>query len=1055
MNESEKYNPQDFEAHMMELWEKEKVYRTVESGKSKVEGQNSKAYCLSMFPYPSGAGLHVGHVRIYTGTDVMARYFKMMGKDVLHPMGWDAFGLPAENAAIKAKKNPMDMVPGNIANFKRQMNMLGYSYDWSREFSTTDPSYYKWTQWLFMQFFKMGLLYKRNTPINFCPKCKTGLAEEEVLGNGTHERCGSEITKKELPQWIFRITAYADRLLKDLDLLDWPKGILEMQRNWIGKKEGINIEYKIKDSKETITCFTTRPDTNFGATFIVIAPEHPLVGLLLNSKLKADESTIQEVRDYVEKAKAKNEMERAAEGRKKTGAFTGYYAINNLNGREMPIWISDFVLAGFGTGAVVGVPGHDQRDFEFAHEFGIDIVRVVKGKDGETGPITKKEQVQEEEGVMINSEFLDGLEIHDATQKVMDYLEEKGWGKRTVTYHLRDWIFSRQRYWGEPIPMVHCETCEKNDQNTNALIIHGTWGNGNGNWFPWLVNHLTLSGVDAVSPTLPDAKLPRYEERMRFLSEKYSKYTRPSSIVIGHSSGAGTALHIAQENKIDQLVLVAPVLYVDSAYKPALVSAFDQQTGDALDDLYNKHTIDWEKIKKNVRKITVVFGENDPYLPKEMKPFAEKIFGVENVHVVPGKAHFSLGTKDSKEQFELLRFIEVRSVKGWTMIKESELPLELPYTKSYEPTDTGESPLSAIKGFKESTCPICGGKATRETDTMPNWAGSCWYFLQFAMQIGENNQKSKINYQNLKEEWLANQNPPNRRVGSWLPVDWYLGGAEHAVLHLLYARFWVKALQDLGLLTFPEPFLRLRNVGMVLAEDHRKMSKSWGNTINPDDVVAHYGADTLRIYEMFMAPFNMEIAWSTSALQGAHRFVKRVWNLYASQKSKVEGRKSDAELIAKLNKTIQKVGDDIAQTKFNTAIAAMMEFLNEYESVVQSPKSKVESLSWEEAKKFLQIMAPFAPFVTEKIWRMNGEATSIHLSHWPPQTKVNIKETSVTVPIQINGKFRGTITIQGDPSQDEVEKSVLADTSLQKYIDGKSYTLIYVKGKIANFVVKS
>ncbi len=1048
MDESEKYNPTEFEAKMLELWEKEKVYSTVES-------QENKSYCLSMFPYPSGAGLHVGHVRIYTGTDVLARYFKMTGKDVLHPMGWDAFGLPAENAAIKAKKNPMDMVPGNIANFKRQMNMLGYSYDWSREFSTTDPSYYKWTQWLFMQFFKMGLLYKRNTPINFCPKCKTGLAEEEVLANGTHERCGSEITKKELPQWIFRITAYADRLLKDLDLLDWPRGILEMQRNWIGKKEGINIEYTIKDSTETIICFTTRPDTNFGATFIVIAPEHPFVGKLLSSELKAEGTHLKEIKDYIEKAKAKNEMERSAEGRKKTGVFTGFYAINNLNGREMPIWISDFVLAGFGTGAVVGVPGHDLRDFEFATEFGIDVLRVVKGKDGDTGLITKKEQVQEEEGTMINSEFLNGLDIHEATQKVMDYLEDKGWGKRTVTYHLRDWIFSRQRYWGEPIPMVHCDVCEKNRQDTNALIIHGTWGNGNGNWFPWLVNHLKLSGVEAVSPTLPDAKLPKFEERMAFLRSNYSQYTRPSSIIIGHSSGAGTALHIAQENKIDQLVLVAPVLYVDSAYKPILVNAFDQKTGDALDTLYNNHAIDWEKIKKNVRKITVVFGENDPYLPKEMRPFAEQIFGAENVHVVPGKAHFSAGTKDSKEQFELLRFIEVRSVKGWTMIDESELPLELPYTKSYEPTDTGESPLTAISGFKEVSCPLCGGKASRETDTMPNWAGSCWYFLQFVMQIGVKNQKSKIKYQNLKNEWLASQNSRSSKDAGWLPVDWYLGGAEHAVLHLLYARFWVKALQDLGLLTFPEPFLRLRNVGMVLAEDHRKMSKSWGNTINPDDVVAQYGADTLRIYEMFMAPFNMEIAWSTSALQGAHRFIKRVWNLYTSQKSKVESQKSDSELVAKLNKTIQKVGDDIAQTKFNTAIAAMMEFLNEYESVVESQKSKVESLSWDEAKKFLQILAPFAPFVTEKIWRMYGETSSIHSSQWPTQTKVDIKQTSVTVPIQINGKFRGTITIQGEPTQDMVEKTVQSDVGLKKYLEGKQYKLIYVKGKIANFVVKS
>ncbi len=1032
MEDKVKYNPKDFESKILDLWKKEKVYSTSKNIKARTE--NNKAYCLSMFPYPSGTGLHVGHVRIYTGTDVMARYFKMSGKDVLHPMGWDAFGLPAENAAIKAKKNPIDMVPGNIANFKSQMNMLGLSYDWNKEFSTTDPSYYKWTQWLFIQFFKMGLLYKKNTPIHWCPKCKTGLAEEEVLANGTHERCGNAIEKKILPQWIFRITAYAEQLLEDLKLLDWPKGILEMQRNWIGKKTGINITYSIEGIDESLVCFTTRPDTNFGATFIVIAPEHPLVQKILDGKIKKAEKHIKELQEYHDTSIAKSEMERESEGKKKTGAFTGLYAINNLNGKKLPVWVSDFVLMGFGTGAVVGVPAHDMRDFEFAQTYGIEIIRVVKGKNGDMFPIVKKEQVQEEEGTMVNSSFLDGMDIHAATTKIMDYLEEKKWGKRMTTYHLRDWIFSRQRYWGEPIPMVHCDACAKEGNDTNALIIHGTWGSGEGNWFPWLVNHFKQSGVDAVAPTLPDAKLPTYEVRKKIIDEKYSKFTRPSSIIIGHSSGVGTALHIAQEHKIDQLILVAPVLYVDEAYKIVLAKAFDEKTAEALDTLYNNHSIDWEKIKKNTRKITVVFGENDPYLPKEMKPFAEKIFGKENIHTLQGKAHFSSGTKDIPEQFELLRFIESRMVGGWTMIDEKNLPLKLPYTSSYEPTDTGESPLSAIDGFKETICPVCGGSATRETDTMPNWAGSCWYFIRFAMQSG--NEKGM-----MKDQWMETMaNSP------WAPVDWYLGGAEHAVLHLLYARFWVKALKDLGLLNYPEPFLRLRNVGMVLAEDHRKMSKSWGNTINPDDVVAQYGADTLRMYEMFMAPFNMEIAWSTAALQGGHRFLKRVWALYENVNSKFTSE-SDSELVNKLNKTIQKVGEDISQTKFNTAIAALMEFLNVYEA---NPK-----LSSEEAKKFIQIIAPFAPFITEKIWRdVFHEKASIHLSSWPTQTKVSVENTVVKLPIQVQGKFRGVLMLPSDSLEEkQVEAAALKDEGISKHILGKKYRLIYVRGKICNFVV--
>ncbi len=896
-----KYQPQEFEQEVQDLWEQEKVY-LAQTQNSKLKTEKGKIYTLSMFPYPSGAGLHVGHVRIYTGTDVLARYFRMKGYEVLHPMGWDAFGLPAENAAIKAKKNPMDMVPGNIKNFKRQMNMMGFSYDWTREFSTTDPEYYRFTQWLFIQFFKMGLLYKKNTPIHFCPSCKTGLAEEEVLSNGTHERCGKPITKKDLPQWIFRITTYADRLLSDLEGLDWPQGILDMQKNWIGKKTGINITYKIVsgNTSEVITCFTTRPDTNFGATFIVIAPEHPLVASLLNSKLKIQNSNLKDIKAYVEKAKVKTEMEREAEGRKKTGVFTGLYAVNQLTGYHMPIWISDFVLMGFGTGAVVGVPGHDMRDFEFAKEFGLKVVRVVVGKDKDTSEITKKEQVQEEEGVMINSGFLDGMDIHTATQKMMDYMEEKGYGKRVSSYHLRDWIFSRQRYWGEPIPMVYCKKCAKNK-----------------------------------------------------------------------------------------------------------ISWWNTEDGKSFQNKYQNNT----KIDKNI-------SEN---------------------------------------------------MAGWFPISEQNLPLQLPHVTSYEPTSTGESPLSQISDFRETSCPYCGSEGMRETDTMPNWAGSCWYFLHFARQ----NEKNKSQITNNKLQTNSNSKAPNQYnknngldiekrnlseiwesefgnlFDKWLPVDWYLGGAEHAVLHLLYARFWVKAMQDLGFVKFSEPFSRLRNVGMVLAEDHRKMSKSFGNVINPDDVVKEYGADTLRIYEMFMAPFNMEIAWSTAALQGGYRFLNRIWQIYHNS-DKISGRSNDIKatlLVTHLHKTIKKVGDDISQTKFNTAIASMMEFLNTWER-------GEAGLPYEEAKKFLQILSPFAPFEAEKLWRdVFHEKTSICLSVWPSVRQEDLVVSDVTLPIQVDGKVRGTLQTHISASQSDIEQNALKDERINKFIGESTYKIIYVRGKIFNFIL--
>src|SRR3990167_1364883 len=629
-----KYLPKKFEQKWVDKWEKDKIYKT--------PGKEEKSYVLDMFPYPSGDGLHVGHARIYTASDVLTRYFRLKGKSILHPMGWDAFGLPAENAAIKSKKNPIDMVPINIANFKRQMKSLGLSYDWDKEFATSDPEYYKWTQWLFIKFYDEGLLYKKSTPVYYCNFCKTGLAEEEVLSNGKHERCGNEITRKTISQWIFKITDYADELIEGLDKLDWPEGIKKMQKNWIGKSEGREISFKLENSKvKNIKVFTTRPDTIEAVTAIIIAPEHGLIEEIKDEKVKK----------YVEDSKKKLDLSRTDLDKNKTGIFSGYYAENPITNEKIPVWVADYVVGWYGYGAIMFVPGGDKRDLEFAKKYKLPIKKLeyVKNKD------------------------YDNL------------------GTKSTQYKLRDWNFSRQRYWGEPIPMAYCKKCA-----------------------------------------------------------------------------------------------------------------------------------------------------------------------------------------------------------DWVPLSEKDLPLKLPYLKSYNQGKYGQSPLAEIKEWVNTKCPKCGGDAVRETDTMPNWAGSCWYFLAFSFWNQEKaklqtlNNKSQINnkskIQNSKRLEFKNSDlfgtwnlEFSASIKEWLPVDWYLGGAEHAVLHLLYSRFWVKALKKLKLLDIDEPFYRLRNVGLVIAEDKRKMSKSFGNIINPDDIINEFGADALRITEMFIAPFSQEVIWSTQAIQGAYRFLKKVW----------------------------------------------------------------------------------------------------------------------------------------------------------------------------------
>ena len=839
------YQPLKFEPKYQDYWQKNLIYQAPLNPKT-----NKKRYVLPMFPYPSGSGLHIGHVRIYTGADVLARYFRMQGYDVLHPIGFDAFGLPAENAAIKAKKNPMDMVPDNIANFKKQMQRLGLSYDWSREFSTTDPDYYQYTQWLFLEFFKLGLLYKKTTPVYYCESCRTGLAEEEVLPNGTHERCGKPITRKQLPQWLFKITDYSDSLLKTLKNLDWPKGIIEMQKNWIGKNRGLNIYFVEEKTKAELTVWTRYWETVFGTTFLVVAPEHVWIkdGLSQNRFKK-------EVKDYVELALRKTDQQRLKEEKHKTGVFTGYYAINPANNQKVPIWVADYVLSNVGTGAVMGVPAHDERDLAFAQKYHLPVIKVI------------------ENDKIINSTMFNNLSSKTkGKQKMAEWMIKNKKAKWQINYHLRDWIFSRQRYWGEPIPMVYCKTCAK-------------------------------------------------QKLSYFDTEEYKK-------------------------ELVKIKATNPIVY--------------------------KGIID--RLVKN----------------------KENMF-------------------------------------GWYPINEKELPLKLPYLKNYQPTKTGESPLANSGQWLKATCQHCGKVARRETDTMPNWAGSCWYFLRFAT----GSITPGVIY--------------SRTIGKspYLPVDWYLGGAEHAVLHLLYARFWMHILNDIKLIDFREPFLRLKNVGMVLAEDHRKMSKSIGNVINPDEVINKHGADSLRLYEMFMAPFSQEIAWSTNNLLGAKRFLARIYQLFTNSARLAKTKKEeDEKLVAKLQTTIKKINTDLTNVKFNTAISALMEFANSWQK---------SQLSRDNAIKYLKLLAPFCPFIAEEIWQTEFKMPgSIHTQSWPMVEQVESKTLIITLPVTINSKVRALIRLNNQLADNEkqVLSEVLKNKTITKYLKGKKYRYIYVKEKIINFVLK-
>lgn len=785
---------------------------------AKDDKAKKKWYGLIEFPYPSGQGLHVGHPRSYTALDIIARKKRMEGYNVLYPIGFDAFGLPAENYAIKNHVHPKITTEKNIEHFREQLKALGFSFDWSREVNTTDPNYYKWTQWIFIQLYKHGLAYKATMPINFCTGCKVGLANEEVV-NGVCERCGSPVVQKEKSQWMLKITEYAQRLIDDLDEVDFLDKIKAQQKNWIGRSEGAEVTFKIANHNQELVVYTTRPDTLFGATYMVVAPEHPMI-----KELSDNITNLEEVKEYQRQASLKSDFERSELNKEKTGVeIKGLKAINPLTGNEIPIWVSDYVLITYGTGAIMAVPAHDTRDWEFAKNFNLPIIPVIESVVPNVVCDVQKEAFTDvATGKLINSGFLNGLSVKEAINTVINYLEEKGIGKRKVNYKLRDWVFSRQRYWGEPIPMVYCEKC------------------------------------------------------------------------------------------------------------------------------------------------------------------------------------------------------------GWVPLPEEELPLVLPDVEDYEPGENGESPLARHTEWVNTTCPHCHGKAKRETDTMPQWAGSSWYYLRY---MDPHNDKSLASKEALEY---------------WSPVDWYNGGMEHTTLHLLYSRFWHKFLYDIGVVPTKEPYQKRTSHGMILGSNGEKMSKSKGNVINPDDIIKEFGADTFRVYEMFMGPFDQTAPWSMESIRGCNKFLDRVWNM---QDFLVEGETYSSEFEKMIHKAIKKVSSDIEEMKFNTSVATFMTMVNEF--------YKVKRINKAEFKTFLQLLNPFAPHISEELYELMGNTTPISSTSWPTYDETKTVDDEIEIPIQVNGKVKAIVNIILDTDENTVKEKVHALENIKNAIAGKNIVKeIYVKNKIYNIVVK-
>lgn len=808
------YKPEEFEKKWQDKWFEDLSYAAKD-----FDTKREKYYLLVEFPYPSGDSMHMGHVRNYSMMDCVARLRRMEGQNVLYPIGYDSFGLPTENYAIKVKRPPQDITKENISVFRRQLKSLGLSFDWNREIDTSDPSYYKWTQWLFLKLFEKDLAYKTKMPINWCPKCKMGCANEEVI-DGKHERCGTQVEKRDINQWVLRITEYADRLDRDLDKVEYEESVKIRQRNWIGRKEWYDIIYPVEGTNESLTISTTRPDTQFGASFVVIAPDSEIVQKLMKYIPKEYK---EEVKKYIDVSSKKSDLERISEGREKTGVFTGLFCINSISKDRLPIYLADFVLSSVGTGVVVGVPAHDRRDFEFAQKFNLPVKRVIEGENGDRSDIKTADQVYEGYGIVYNSDFLNGLHSEEAMLKVEKYLNEKSIGCKTVRYHLRDWIFSRQHYWGEPIPIIHCPKC------------------------------------------------------------------------------------------------------------------------------------------------------------------------------------------------------------GMVPLSEKDLPLELPKVEHYEPTDTGESPLASISDWVNVKCPKCGGDAKRETDTMPNWAGSSWYYLRYT---DPKNDEKFADFEKMKY---------------WLPVDHYEGGAEHVTLHLLYSRFWHKVFYDLGLVPTEEPYMHRTIHGMVLGEGGVKMSKSLGNVISPDRLIKEYGADVTRAYMMFMGPYEADVVWNEKTINGIKRFTAKYYDFLLS-KWEIDETSSQSEKVQRaIEKLAKRIEKNILTFRFNTAVSALMEFYNEF---------REDQFTHNDIERLIVILAPIFPHMSEEIWSKTGHVYSVHMQKWPEIDDAVLRDEFVEIPIQVNGKVRGRVEVNINEKEADVRKKVLSSEWISPVVGGKEIKkFLYVQGKIVSIVV--
>ncbi len=891
------YRPQDIESKWQTKWETDKVYQF------DCNSAKKKYYCLDMFPYPSAAGLHVGHVEGYTATDVLSRYMRARGYNVLHPMGWDAFGLPAENYAIKQKVHPHITTQKSIEEYKSQLKKLGTSYDWSRELDTSNSNYYKWTQWLFLLMYHNGLAYRKEAPVNWCRSCQTVLANEQVVkkeDKNVCERCDTEVVQKDLKQWFFKITEYAERLLTGLEDVDWPQSAKQGQRNWIGKQEGINIKWKVEGSETIIETFTKYPETIFGASFITIAPEHKFVSLLTTKENQKD------VESYVRDARKKTQLQRTELAKTKTGVFTGSYVLNPLSGEKIPVWVSDYVLATYGTGAVFGAPAHDLRDFHFAKKYGLKIIRVIKSKDGDSSVVDDEKKIVED-GTIINSDFLNGLDAQaQAKTKIMIYLEEKGFGKKVVFYHLRDWLISRQRYWGAPTPIVYCESCAR-DASKDVCCEDGCTGDCSGGECACSKDSATGDNKQSCSDCA--------DRKCSCSDEKCGDDDCACSDGCGCSSGLET---------------------------------------------------------------TEIDGKKYAVIP----------------------------------------------------VPEDQLPVLLPNDVDFLPT--GESPLVRSKAFNKVVCPRCGAKegVIREYDTLDTFVDSSWYFFRFC------DPKNTKEFASSKE------------INKICPIDLYIGG-EHVTTHLLFSRFFTKVLYDCGLISFEEPFLKLRLVGFILGEDGRKMSKRWGNVINPDEVIKAYGADTLRTYEMFMGPIEVMKPWSTKSVEGVKRFYNKVWEL-SNYCIEEKVAKSGTESLHQVHKLIKKVTEDVEAMKFNTAIAFMMEFINYW------GKNK-DSVGMDALKAFIVLVAPFGPHISEEIWQLMGEKYSVTKASWPEYQKEYLKEDLVEIAVQVNGKVRCRVVINGEELSDEkaVKEKVLSAEKIRVIVGSKKIkNFVYIKGRLVSLVVE-